>query len=83
LRIATVKETADTRRSLPRLKQRTEGLHLALESRTPDLELVSLVLDFFEFVLQAAHLVDAFLSVTSSSDRIRFALLDPEWLRSK
>ena len=70
-------------RSLPRLKQRTQRLDLALEPRTSNLEIIALGLDVLEFGLESAHLVDALLAIAARSHGVGFALLDLRSLRSK
>lgn len=59
-----------------RTKQGSESLDFAFEAGTADLQVVSLGLDVLEFCLETTHLVDALLSIASSSHCVSFALLD-------
>jgi hypothetical protein len=59
-----------------RFEERTKRLHLALESRAADFEIVPLGLDVFDLGFEGAHLVDALLAVAASGHGVGFSLFD-------
>lgn len=61
---------------LLRFEQRTKRLEFTFELGASDFEIVAFDFDFFKFRLQAAHLVNAFLSIPACCKRICFTLLN-------
>jgi hypothetical protein len=65
------------------LEQRAQSLDLALKPGTADLEVVTLSLDTIEFCLKSAHLIDAFLTITTGSHGVGLSLFNSGHLWGK
>jgi hypothetical protein len=65
-----------TTRLLTSLEQCSKRFDLALKPGATNFELVAFGLDILEFGFERTHLVNAFLSITTSSHCVGFSLLD-------
>lgn len=68
-------EMSDSNSSLLGTKKCSKDFYFAFKLSTAYFEVVTFGLDFLEFGFKTAHLVDAFLSIPASSERVGSALL--------